>query len=396
MTKQPSPPARPYGNLIAAIATVACCDIAMGLVLQLMPLRMEAQGLPAWVMGLNAAMGPIGILIVGPFLPRIVSRYGSKPVVFTVVAMLILCLAGFQLAPAVWMWFPIRFVFGIAAGTLFTVSEAWVLTFADEKNRGRLMGIYTSVLAITFSVGPLLVPFTGFEGWLPWLIGITCVSLSILPLTFVKVQDDMFKQEKAGGFFRVVKLAPVLLFAVGAATLFDSVLISFFAIYGLRNGLPLSTSTTILGLAIIGNVFLFYPMGLLADKWSKRGVVVGSAIVTVVACFAMNFLINTWAIWPLMVLVTASAFGVYVVALATVGDVFKGSDIIAGSAAVAAMWGVGGLIGPPIAGAAIDAFGINALPITLAGFYIVLLIGLAHNGGNLVSPKAQKLSVPHA
>jgi MFS family permease len=388
MTTAPSP-SRPYGNLIAAIATIACCDIAMGLVLQLLPLRMEAAGLPAWLIGVNAAMGPIGILMVGPFLPAVVSRFGSKTVVTTVVSILILCLLSFQLAPAIWLWFPIRFIFGIAAGTMFTVSEAWVLTFADEKNRGRLMGIYTSVLAMTFSVGPLIIPFTGFQGWMPILIGATCVALSILPLAFVQVQDDMFKQEEPGGFFRVVKLAPVLLFAVGATTFFDSVLISFFAIYGHRNGLPISTASTILGLAIIGNVFLFYPLGHLADKWSKRGVVIGTACTTVIACAAMNFLITTWAIWPLMLIVTASSFGVYVVALATVGDVFKGSDVIAGSAAVAAMWGVGGLVGPPIAGAAIDAFGVGALPVTLGAFYVILLLGLARNAGNLVKPSIQ-------
>ena len=66
------------------------------------------------------------------------------------------------------------------------------------------------------------------------------------------------------------------------------------------------------------------------------------------------------------------------------GDSFKGPDVIAGSAAFAAMWGVGGLLGPPIAGAAIDTFGINAMPVTLASFYVILLVGLAISGGQLV------------
>jgi fucose permease len=48
------------------------------------------------------------------------------------------------------------------------------------------------------------------------------------------------------------------------------------------------------------------------------------------------------------------------------------------------MWGVGGLIGPPIAGVAIDLFGIEAMPITLAAFYVLLLAGLLMSGGRLV------------
>ena len=63
-----------YGNLVAAIATIACCDIAMGLTLQLLPLLMERGGHPAWMIGANTAMGPIGILMAGPFLPRVIGK----------------------------------------------------------------------------------------------------------------------------------------------------------------------------------------------------------------------------------------------------------------------------------------------------------------------------------
>ncbi|MBC8036702.1 MAG: MFS transporter [Rhizobiales bacterium] len=379
---------RRYGNLVAAIATVACCDIAMGLTLQLLPLLMERQGIPAWIMGVNAAMGPIGILMAGPLLPHIIGRFGSKQIALGVIAILIATMLAFPLMPSIWLWFPIRFIFGIAAGTLFTISEAWVLTFAGDGNRGRIMGLYVSVLAVTFSVGPLILPYTGIDGWTPWVIGMACIAAGALPLAFVEVSDDVFRQKQGGGFFRFIGRAPLLLFAVGAATLFDSVFISFFTIFGLRHGLELETASHILGIAIIGNTFLFYPMGLLADRWSRIGVVVVTAGLTIVLSLSLIPLIGTWAIWPAAIMLSACAFGVYVVALATMGDTFKGPDVIAGSAAFAAMWGVGGLLGPPIAGASIDAFGINAMPVTLAVFYAILLAGLALNGGRLVRKPA--------
>jgi drug/metabolite transporter (DMT)-like permease/predicted MFS family arabinose efflux permease len=373
-----------YGNLVAAIATVACCDIAMGLTFQLLPLLMERQGIPAWIMGVNTAMGPIGILMAGPVLPRLISRFGSKPLVAAVLAVLIATLLAFKLAPSIWLWFPIRFIFGIAVGTLFTVSEAWVLTFASDGNRGRVMGLYTSVLALTFSVGPLILPFTGIDGWMPWLIAIVCIAASALPMALVQVSDAAFRQTHGGGFFRFIGRAPLLLFAVGTVTLFDSVFISFFTIFGLRHGLELDVASRILGAGIIGNTLMFYPMGLLADRWSRIGVIVLTASLTILLSLSLILVIDTWAIWPVVILLSSCAFGVYVVALAVMGDAFKGPDVVAGSAAFAAMWGVGGLIGPPIAGGAIDAFGINALPFTLAAFYAILLTGLALNNGRLV------------
>ena len=248
-----------YGNLVAAIATIASCDIALGFTFQLLPILMEMQHIPAWIIGLNTAMGPIGILLAGPISspdhqPRgrqacrlLRGGYSSWQRSFC-----------FKALPSLYIWFPLRFALGIATGALFTISEAWILTFAGAGSRGRIMGVYTSVMAISFSLGPFMLPFTGTEGWLPWLIGISCLGLSILPLTLVNVSNDIFHDEKGGNFLRVIKRAPLLLFAVCTATLFDSVFISFFTIFGLRSGLTLQTASWVLGAGILGNLGFQY------------------------------------------------------------------------------------------------------------------------------------------
>jgi MFS family permease len=375
---------RQYGNLIAAIATIASCDIAMGFTLQLLPLIMEANRVPAWIIGLNTAMAPLGILLAGPILPRIIHRLGAKRVVYIAVSFNILALIAFKLAPSLWVWFPLRFIFGIASGSLFTISEAWVLTFAGPKNRGRVMGLYTSVMAVSFSLGPFMLPYTGTAGWLPWIIAMAGLAFSIVPLAFVDVSDDAFRDEHGGRFWPIVARAPLLLFAVASATLFDSVFIAFFTIFGMRSGLTLATASTILGLGIVGNVLFQFAVGSLADRWSRIGVVAVSAAVTIALCLSLIWVVNTALLAPVVIILGTSAFAVYVVALAVSGDTFRGADLIAVSAAFSAMWGFGGLIGPPLAGAAIDAFGINAMPVVLALFYVVLLIGLAVNGGRLI------------
>lgn len=376
-----------YGNMIAALATVGACDIAFGLTLQLIPLRMEQEGWSAWMIGVNAAMGPIGILLMGPVLPGILARTGTKRAAYVLIAILVLSLAAISVTP-IWMWFVLRFAFGVATSALFTVSETWVLTFASEEHRGRVMGLYTSLLSVTFAAGPLLLPWTGINGFLPWAIGIVCILISALPLAFVRINDADFRNEDGGGLFGFIRKAPMLLFAVAVATLFDNVLISFFTIYGMRNGLELDTASLLLGVGIIGNVALCYPLGWLADRWSRKGVMLVTAVLTVILSLSLLVVITHWIAWPVMILLTGSAFGVYVVALATMGDKFSGADLIAGAVAIATMWGVGGLLGPPLAGLAIDLFGISAMPATLAGFYILLLIGLALSGGRLVREPA--------
>ena len=262
-------PTRRYGNLVAAIATIASCDLALGFTFQLMPLLMEMQHIPAWIIGLNTAMGPIGILLAGPFLPRIIGRVGPKRMAYFAVAFIMSALIMFKSLPSLYVWFPLRFFFGMATGALFTISEAWILTFAGVGSRGRIMGIYTSVMAISFSFGPFALPFTGTTGWLPWLIGITCLGLSILPLTLVNVSDELFHDKEGGNFSRVVRRAPLLLFAVCTATIFDSVFISFFSIFGLRSGLSLQTASWLLGAGIVGNTLFQFLIGTLSDRWSR-------------------------------------------------------------------------------------------------------------------------------
>ena len=372
------------GNIIAALATVGACDIAFGLTLQLIPLLMNERGWPAWAIGLNSAMGPIGILMAGPFLPKIIGRVGTRRIVLIIIAVLVVSLAAISRLP-VWMWFPLRFFFGLSTSALCVVSEAWILSAATSENRGRVMGIYTSLLSVTFATGPLILPWTGIEGFLPWGIGIVCILLSVIPVTFVKVSDDEFKMREGGaGFFGFVRRAPMLLCAIAAATLFDNVLIAFFTIYGIRSGLELAVASRVLGIGIIGNVLLSYPLGWLADHWSRKAVMFLSAGFTVVLSLSLLITIAHWSIWPIMMMLAPMAFATYVVGLATMGDTFKGPDLMAGTAAVATMWGVGGLIGPPVAGVAIHLVGIAAMPVTLAGFYVVLLIALTVTGGNLV------------
>lgn len=371
-----------YGNLIAAIATVGACDISFGLTLQLIPLIQHELGTPAWLIGLAAAMGPLGILLAGPFLPAMIKHAGAKPVAYAAIAIILVGLLGFAFTTHLTFWFPLRFALGVAAGALFTVSETWIFGFTNDTNRGRIMGLYTTVLSITFAVGPLLLPFTGIHGWLPWVIGMVCVSLGALPLTLVNADSHL--GERSHGFFSVFKRAPLLFAAIACATFYDNVFISFFTIFATAKGVALPTASTMLGFGVIGCTLFFYPMGWLGDHWSRSKVIMCNAAITITCCFLLVAFINTWAAWPIVILLTSTAFGVYVVSLATTGDVFKGADIVASSSAIAAMWGIGGLAGPPIAGAAIDAFGIDAMPYSLAAIYALLFIGLIASGGKLV------------
>ena len=48
--------------------------------------------------------------------------------------------------------------------------------------RGRIIGIYAAALSAGFGTGPLILSFTGIEGWPPFLANAAIAALATLPL----------------------------------------------------------------------------------------------------------------------------------------------------------------------------------------------------------------------
>ena len=372
-------------SLVASIATIVAVDIAIGLTFPLLALVLEGRGVDARTIGLNAAMSPLGIILAGPFIPRITARFGGKRVALAAMGLTMVSLASFPLTASLTVWFIMRFILGVAGGALYSLSEAWIMHFAEDASRGRVIAIYASVLSLGFCIGPFLIPFTGVGGFLPFGIAIVMVGLSMVPFRFIRLDDSEFANvDEGGGFFGFVARAPLLLFVVGVLTLFDAVMLAFFPIYGLRHGLSLHDATWTLGLAIAGNAVLQYPVGWLADRWSRTGVLLIASVITIALALALPFAVSNWTIWPVALLIGSSAYAVYTVALIVLGDEFRGAALVAGSAAFGTMWGVGGIIGPPIAGQALESLGPDGIVWFIAAAYTALLIALVLSGGRLV------------
>jgi len=67
-----------------------------------------------------------------------------------------------------------RFLLGVFTNGMFIVSETWINQLSHSTTRGRIMGIYATVMSLGFCVGPFILPLTGFDGWPPFMVGIVC------------------------------------------------------------------------------------------------------------------------------------------------------------------------------------------------------------------------------
>ncbi len=365
----------PWAPIAATTAMMGVFAVTLGLTYPLLSLVLESQGEKSAMIGLNAAMAPLGLVASAPIMPMLARRFGPWPMAVAcavATGTLMIALGAFR---ALEPWFPLRFLLGIAISGLFIVSETWINQLATRRIRGRVMGIYTMVLSGGFAVGPFLIAAIGSAGWLPFLVG-AGIAFSILPFLWaVRRRVPQFEPEERSSLMAFLPMAPALMAVVGVMALFDAAGLALLPVYGLRHGLDEATTSTAVGMLVIGNVLFQYPIGWLADHMSRRWLLLGLAILTIAGCLALPAAIETPALrWPLLLFWGAMAFGVYPVALAELGDRFSGALLLAGNAAFALMWGVGGLIGAPIAGAAMQAFGPEGLPVTLALAYAGLVV----------------------
>ena len=105
------------------IATAAAFGLTYGLSAPLIALELDARGVSSLLIGANAAMHAIGVLIVAPRLPHIVARLGFSRTAKLALIAAALVLAAFPFAILLWLWFVLRLLLGMASESLFVISE---------------------------------------------------------------------------------------------------------------------------------------------------------------------------------------------------------------------------------------------------------------------------------
>lgn len=371
----------PWQGMAGIIATVTVFAVAQGLTYPLLSFLLQRQGVSPSLIGISAAMTPLGFVVSAPLIPALSRRFGGAAVAVacSVVAAFLLALIAWT--QDVWAWMPLRFLLGFFANPLYVISETWLIGMTPAARRGRIMGVYTSVVSGGFAIGPLTLGLVGADGWPPFLVGIAAFLLCGLTVLLVLTRLPRMPHEgdptSVAGFFRI---APALLFAVFAAAAFEQSLLAMLAVYGSAHGSSEGRVTSLLACFILGNVALQVPLGRLAERIGSARAMMMCTLLGLLGCVLLPLLFTSWAIWPVVFAWGAVAFGIYTMSLIQLGERFTGHALIAGNAAFALVWGIGGIAGSPATGLAMELVGPQGLPLSLALLCAILAALLAAGG----------------
>jgi MFS family permease len=360
----------PVAALVGVTASVSVFAVAQGLASPLFTFLMQKQGLSPVAIGLSAAMIPFGMIASAPFVPPAVKLFGARGLAVgcAIAAALLFGLAG-TLQNAVG-WFGVRFLIGVAINPLYILGEVWTIALAPPIWRGRIMGVFTAVTGAGYAAGPLTLTLVGSEGWPPLIIGMLaffgCALLLLLTTAGLRGFEEE-EEKRASGVWQFWTLAPALLLAVIISAACQQSIYALLPVFGAAHALPESTLAALITVMSCGNIVLQIPLGLLAERIGARPMIVSCALMNMVCALLLPVFITSPLIWPILLVMGGVGYGVYTMALIELGNRFSGAALVAGNAAFALMWGIGGIAGPPVSGIAIDVFGAIGLPALIAG-----------------------------
>jgi len=362
--------ASPWRPLLPVFAACGAIGLQVGVALPLVPLALERQGADKLTIGVVAAAWAIGMLATASHIPRLAARFGAVPFIIAAVLAGSAITVAYTLTDSVIAWFVLTFLHGVVGGVPWVVSEIWMNVVVEEKHRGRVMGVYAMLVAFGLALGPFVLQVVGVYGPAPFLTSAALALLVAVPLLPYWKTAPQIEHPADSGYTAVIVGAPLAMLAAFACGLGEQVAFSFLPVYAVGAGVSAQTGALWLSAFVIGNVILQWPIGCMADHFDRRAVLAGCTLASAVLVALLPLVsAQSPAIIGVIMLWGGMSFAIYPVGLALLGQHFNGGDIARANTAFSMMYILGGLVGRPLAGAAMDAVGDPGLGWTLALFY---------------------------
>ena len=365
-----------FGALFASSLGVG---LIFGFQPPLIALTLSRAGASSFAIGSVTGASLVAVILWGPLYPRVIVRLGLKGSIILGVAAAALILLLMPLWPSVGVWLVLRFLSGCVLGLAWIASEIWMNNASDDASRGAVMGIYGTVFSIGIIVGPILLEFTGTRGFLPFACGALCLLVTMLPLAALRrIKSAAQTFTPLGGLMSAIRAAPIVMLAAAVAGLVESTDLTLLPLFGLHAGLDEWASILLVTVFMAGNVFLQWPIGLLADRFGRRFLLGVCALASGIGPLLLPSCINTPALLgPLLFVWGGTLYAFYSQGVALMGEEFPSAQLPGANTVFVMVYCLGGVIGPSIGGLALDQWPRNGLPTFLSGAAFLMLIGLA-------------------
>ena len=361
-------------SLGAIITAMLIANLMYSVTLPLLSLTLSRAGYSETMIGINTIAQPLAALLFAPFIPGLIGRFGAASVMIVALLVFGATLLILPLYVDMAVWFVLRPLMGAAGCVLWVASEAWVNAMADEKSRGRIVGIYGTAGALGWTMGPVILLIAGTEGYLPYALTAGMSVLACIPMLLSRGKEPDLSQGPRSKIWMYLLLAPLPLVANLSVAASHEAFDAFFAIYAEALGKTEKVAFTLMALGGIAGMISQYPLGWLADRMD-RVLLTFLLVASSMACPLLLSYCLEMSIPGLVIVFFwgVVSTGIYTMGTILVGERFRGAHLAGASAAFTAMYAMGVLLGPPTAGVSMDVFGPHGLTYTMIVLYALVL-----------------------
>lgn len=366
-----------YRNVLAVVAGLTVLQAAMAALAVVVTLNLKAAGVPNAVLGVVAACFAGGLLLGTLVSPREIARIGHIRAYAFFAAIGAIAALGFGFGVSVVGWCLIQIVLGGCCAGLLTSGESWVSDASPEHQRGAILAFYHMVSKAGAIAGPFAISAVSI-GAAGFMVTAALFAASLIPVTTTSRAQPQLSTATPFGPRRILRRAPAAALSAFIAGAVNNAVAQLYPVFtaevgnGAGTGFTAQFNAALLAGAMVG----LWPSGLFSDRIDRRMVIAGLGLIGAVS--AAGLVASASSGLLIGVLVAAFAFGAgslshYAVAVAHAADHSTPEQATSMMAGILTIWSIGSVVGPLLAGIAMNAgFGGSGL-FAFAGVALSLL-----------------------
>ena len=343
----------------ALLLGIALIMLGNGLQNTLLGVRATLEGFGTATTGLVMTAYFVGFVSGSVIVPRLLANVGHVRV-FAALASLA---SGATLVHTVFVtplsWGLIRVATGFCFAGLYVVAESWINEAATNKTRGQLLSVYMIMVLGGSGSGQLLMNLSDPRSFELFVLVSVLISFALIPITLSVGRAPPFEAPEPIGIralFRASPLGVTGAFLIGIA---HSALYAMGPVFATEIGLDVERVALFIAVALFGGLVLQWPIGWLSDRFDRRRVIV--AIAWVAATASMVAGVGGIDSYTVLIAATALLGGMsmplYSLCGAHTNDHLTPRQIVAASATLVLVGGIGLTMGPLFAAVLMQAAG---------------------------------------
>lgn len=369
-----------FYKLFCCLLATFFISLSMGMNAVIFPVSMEKLQFSESSMGLVLAGETLAALMVCMLLNRLLRHYALIVLLLLAVALRMFALWSLLHSQHLWQWLSLVFSHGVGAYLMVILLQVLISTLRFNQHQTLVNAIFGVMVSMGYMVGPLIfesvttsvsmqalvsdLEFTGTQVAL-------CLSLvvSFLCIPFLFFLPDHLKYENKAqsvNAFYTVKESPGVFGAVANAGVINFGICAFITIYGIRNGMSVYDSATLLAAFMAGCILLEPVYAWLSSLMDLRYFLFANIFVSLAfSAFLPLVIYHYLQSIVLLFLWGGSTASVYSVAMSVLSKRFDAENMVRANAAFSLMDTAGGTIGVILIGLAIDHLGTEGMPYIL-------------------------------